>query len=43
MRRPLLLAYILRTMGWEEMPDMPIHEILGELRGRLFDLSRKKR
>jgi len=31
--------YLLELMGWEEVPDLPIHELLGEVRRHLVTLS----
>jgi len=31
--------YLLELMSWEEIPDLPIHELLGEMRRHLVSLS----
>ncbi len=43
LKRPILKHYILKMMDWEDFPDMPIHELLGELRTKLFQLNRGKK
>lgn len=43
LKRPILKHYILKMMDWEDFPDMPIHELLGEVRGKLFQLNRGKK
>ena len=34
--RGRLKRHLLDLMKWDDIPDLPIHELLGEVRGRLF-------
>ena len=36
--RGRLKKHLLRMMEWEEIPDTPIHELVGEIRNRILDL-----
>ena len=40
--RGRIKRHILDLMKWEDIPDLPIHELLRELRGRLYALSQQK-
>jgi hypothetical protein len=39
--RGRLKRHLLDLMKWEDIPDLPVHELLGEVRGRLFTLSQQ--
>ncbi len=41
LKRPRLKRYILNLMGWEDFPDLPIHEILSEVRSKLFEMQHR--
>ena len=36
--RGRLKKHLLRMMEWEEIPDTPIHELVGEIRNRILDI-----
>ena len=36
--RGRLKRYLLKMMEWEEIPDTPIHELVGQIRNRILDL-----
>ena len=31
--------YVLQIMDWEDVPDLPVHELLGQMRNRLMDMK----
>ena len=31
--------YVLQIMDWEDVPDLPVHELLGQMRNRLLDMK----
>ena len=31
--------YVLQFMDWEDVPDLPVHELLGQMRNRLMDMK----
>ncbi len=41
LKRPRLKRYILNLMGWEDFPDLPIHELLSEVRSKLFEMQHR--
>jgi len=36
--RGRLKKHLLRMMEWEEIPDTPIHELVGKIRNRILDI-----
>ncbi|MEC8843417.1 MAG: hypothetical protein VXX42_05515, partial [SAR324 cluster bacterium] len=36
--RGRLKRHLLKMMEWEEIPDTPIHELVGQIRNRILDL-----
>jgi len=41
MSRGLLKKFLLKLMEWQEVPDLPILDLLTSLRDRIYDVSRK--
>ena len=41
MSRGLLKKFLLKLMEWQEVPDLPILDLLQSLRDRIYDVSRK--
>ena len=31
--------YVLQLMEWKDVPDLPLHELLGQMRNRLLDIK----
>jgi hypothetical protein len=36
--RGRLKRHLLKMMEWEQIPDTPIHELVGQIRNRILDL-----
>jgi hypothetical protein len=42
LKRPKVRRYVLKLLGMEDFPDLPIHELLGELRSKIFEMQHNK-
>ncbi len=40
--RGRIKRHLLDLMKWKDIPDLPIHELLGEVRGRLFTIDQQQ-